>query len=251
MSNPIVECRNLGCRSLRRVYFEGVSFRLNPGEGGLLLAEALRNSRTLLYACATLIEPTGGQISWFGQPAEPLTEKKALALRRRIGFIHRETRLISNMTILDNITLGLLYYRKISHREVDFEVEGLLDRLGLLEHRYSRPADVSYEKGRLAVYARELAKKPKLLLLETPSLDLGQNAYGMMMSDIRDMADKQECAFLVSAASPEESRLWVDWVMVMDKKDNPVWKIDEFDPARDFPFQPRLDESYRNIRTLT
>jgi len=250
MSNPIVEGRNLGCRSLRRIYFEGVSFRLNPGEGGLLLAEVLRNSRTLLYVCATLLEPTSGQISWFGQPAEPLNEKKALALRRRIGFIHRESRLISNMTILDNITLGLLYYRNISPREADFEVEGLLDRLGLLEHRNSRPAEVSYEKGRLAVYARELAKNPKLLLMETPSLDLSQNTYAMMMNDIRAMADRQECAFLVSGASPEESRPWVDWVMIMDKRDNPVRKIDEFDPDRDLPFQKPLDESYRNIRTL-
>lgn len=251
MSKPALKCDNLEYREGGRMIFRNVSFSLEMGQGGFLLAELHRSSRLLLLLCSTLLRPTGGQTYWFGDPGRPKNKNYNSALRQNIGLVHRETRLVSNMSVIDNITLGMLYHRDISYREARFEVKGLMEHLGLYKYRNMRPAELSFEKQRLAVYARELTKNPRLFLLEAPTLDLGQKAYQMMMRDIRDRTDRQECAFLISAMSPEEGRKWVEWVLVLGKDTSRMYPADEFDPARHFLTQTRLDDTYRHIEMST
>ncbi|MDY6851488.1 MAG: hypothetical protein SV487_05345 [Thermodesulfobacteriota bacterium] len=251
MSKQTLKCDNVGYDENGRTIFRNVSFSLEMGQGGFLLAELHRNSRLLLLLCSTLLRPTRGQFYWFGDPGQPKNKNFNLTLRQSIGLVHRETRLVSNMSIIDNITLGMLYHRNISYREARFEIKDLMERLDLYKYRNIRPAELSFEKQRLAVYARELAKKPKLFLLEAPTLDLGQRAYQMMMRDIRDRTDRQECAFLISAMSPEEGQKWVEWILVLGKDTSRMYPAGEFDPARHFLMQTRLDDTSRHIEMST
>lgn len=251
MSKTALKCDNVRYDKNGRIIFRNVSFSLEMGEGGFLLAELHRNSRLLLLICSTLLRPSLGRINWFGEQNQPGDKKYNLSLRQKIGLVHRETRLVSNMSVIDNITLGMLYHRDISYREARFEVKDLMEHLDIYKYRNVRPAELSFEKQRLAAYIRELAKKPKLFLLEAPALDLGQRAYEMMMRDIRDRADRRECAFLISAMPPEEGKKWVEWVMVLDKDKGRVYPAGEFDPARHFLKTTRLDDTYSHTEMST
>ncbi len=239
-----LECKNLESRENGRLFFRDVSFQLSLGQGGLILAELQRDSRRLLQVCASLQKNSGGQISWFGRDMDHLNENSLMNLRRGIGLVHRETRLISNMSILDNITLGLMYHDRVSPRESEGQVAELMSRFGLDHYKDMRPAELSFEKQRLAVYVRELAKKPKLFFLEAPTYDLGQRAYIMVMNEMRELADKKECAFLISAIAPDEGKSWVEWVLYLDKENgNLFWPADQFDPTQYRHLQTSLGDS--------
>ena len=218
MGEPILSCENLTYCENDSCLFQGVSFRLDSGKRGVLLAEPHRCATILLKICATLILPTSGTIRWFGRTAEQHMDNNELfSLRRRIGLVHRETSLISNMTIMDNVSLGLQYHENIALEEAHERIAELLEQLDLYEDRFLRPSDLTFEKRRLAVYARELAKAPQLFLLEHPSLDLGERFYSLLMDIFRTCISENGCSFLVASINPRVVSRWGDWVLILDE----------------------------------
>ena len=197
----------------------------------MVVAEPHRSGTVLLKICATLLSPTSGRISWFGHTAEQMGKHEFYGLRRRIGLVHRETSLISNMTILDNVSLGLQYHEELSQEAAYERVTEWLKHFEIYEDRMSRPAELTFEQRRLAVYARELAKKPQLILLEHPSLDLGERVYGMLLEVFKTCSLDNGCAFLVSSVMPEIVDRWADWVLVFDEGRCKHMEVNQFDPA--------------------
>ena len=135
------------------------------------------------------------------------------------------------MTILDNISLGLQYHENILQEEAYEQVKELLERFGLFQYRFLRPAELTFEQRRLAVYARELVKKPRLFLLEHPSLDFGERVISMLMEIFQACITESGCAFLVASINPEVVSRWGDWVLVLDEGRCKHFDINQFDPA--------------------
>ncbi|MEW5724906.1 MAG: ATP-binding cassette domain-containing protein [Thermodesulfobacteriota bacterium] len=241
MGETALSCENLFYDLDGFELFDGLSFKLEIGQAGLLLAEPQLRSRRLLQICATLRNPVRGEVSWFGRCGGPFGDIQRLDLRRRLAYVHREARLVSNMTILDNIVLGLIYHRNISHKAAEDHVSGLLQRFGLYKFRHRRPAEVSYHVQRQAVYLRELTKKPSLFLLEVPAVDLDQD-FDLMMEVINETVTRKEAALLLSDLSGGRVLEMVDWVLVMRESGHALQSADEFDQAQYARF---LDECRR------
>jgi len=228
---PLIDAKNLEyCEEDGNCLFTGVSFRLERGQRGVLLAEPHRCANILLKVCATLIQPTNGTISLFGRSPEESEEKWLHQVRRRIGFVHRETSLISNMTILDNISLGIQYHEELTREQSYDRITEVLKQFELYEYRFLRPAELTFEQRRLAVYARELVKKPQLYLLEHPSLDLGERVYSLLLEVFKTCSIDDGCAFLVASMIPEVVNRWGDWVMVFDQGRCQHFEVGQFDP---------------------
>jgi ABC-type ATPase involved in cell division len=211
-------------------HFQGLSFSLEIGQGALLLTEPQMRARQLLRVCAALERPTQGRIHWFGRAGGKLTQSQVLDLRRRIGWVHRGSRLVSNMSLIDNMTLGLVYHRNLSYDQAAELVEDLMERFGLYHHRFQRPAEIDHAAQRRAVYVRELAKRPRLLLFEDPSWDLDQD-FEVLMDEVKLLTQNHETAYLLSDVTAQDMVGWVDWVLLMDDRGNQTWPSDAFDPA--------------------
>ena len=232
LREPLISAENLEyCEEDGNCLFTEVSFRLEWGQRGVLLAEPHRCANILLKICATLIQPTNGRISWFGRSEEESDEKWLPQVRRRIGFVHRETSLISNMTILDNISLAIQYHEEVSREQAYDRITEVLKQFELFRYRFLRPAELTFEQRRLAVYARELVKKPQLFLLEHPSLDLGERVYSFLIEVFKTCSIEDGCGFLVASMIPEVVNRWGDWVMVFDKGRCRHFEVGQFDPS--------------------
>ncbi len=231
MSVPIIECENLQHWDGNCCLFDEVSFRLESRQRGVILAEPHRSANALLKICATLFPPTSGQIRWFGRTIEEMSEHEIYQLRRRIGLVHRETSLISNLTILDNISLALQYHNEISREQAYEEATELLEKFELYEYRFLRPAKLTFEQRRLAVYARELIKQPTLFLVEHPSLDLGERVYSLLLNAFQSSTGDNGCAFLVSSIKAEVANRWGDWVLVLDEGKCKSFEGEKFKPS--------------------
>ena len=76
MKEPLIAAKNLEyCEEDGNCLFTEVSFRLERGQRGVLLAEPHRCANILLKICATLMQPTNGTISWFGRSPGESEEK--------------------------------------------------------------------------------------------------------------------------------------------------------------------------------
>lgn len=233
MGEPALEIKNLDYIDNGDWLFNKLSFSLDIGEGALVLAHPQYRGRHLLKICATLERPDEGKISWFGRNYDYRNEAHILDLRRNIAWVHRESRLVSNMTLLDNAILGMIYHRNISRDLAHERVKDLFDKFRLSEYRNYRPATLGYSRQRVAAYLRELAKRPRLILLETPYLDLDQN-FELVMNEIKEMALRKESAFIMSGVSAKELSGWVDKVIVLNDSGSMVLDAKDFDAAGHF-----------------
>ncbi len=138
-------------------------------EGDFWIVAGLQGSgRTdFLLTAAGLLPPRAGQIRWFGQPP-PETEAARLAQRRRIGFVFEDGRLLSDLTVSENLALPLAYHAEGSETQIAEAVLRMLDATELRPWAQHRPHALPRSWQRRAGLARALMLQPPLLLLDCP-----------------------------------------------------------------------------------
>jgi phospholipid/cholesterol/gamma-HCH transport system ATP-binding protein len=231
MGIPVLDCEQIEYSDQGRPVFAGVTFHLAAGERLVVLADPHHHGEILLRICATLLSPTGGEVSWCGRSHDEIQDPERYELRRRIGLVYRGSSLISNMTLLDNVTLSLQYHENVSREAAYERVFPWLGRFGLAEHRFVRPADLSPEGRRLAVYARELVKRPELLVLESPFFDLDEGYRHLLTDAVEEARRGWGCALVVGNLDPGRAQSWGDRVLILQDGRGLTLEAREFDPV--------------------
>ena len=164
------------------VRFDNVSLRYDTADDVLsdLNVELKRGSFTFLTGASgagktsllkliyLAMRPSAGSIHLFGQNTGRLNRKQLSALRRRIGIVFQEFRLLEHLTAYENAALPL---RVIGRKEKDYraDVEELLRWVGLGERLHARPATLSGGEQQRVAIARALVGKPDLLIADEPT----------------------------------------------------------------------------------
>ena len=168
---PILEFERV---SLRRVAhgqaeMHGVSFRLMPGELARVQLEPGNEQLPLADATEGLINPDEGTIAFLGERWPALAPDRELARRARIGRVFDGHGWISNLNILENLTLAQRHHTARPDPEIIAEAQALARSFGLPEVPAGRPALVSRRDLRRAEWIRAFLGQPALILLERPT----------------------------------------------------------------------------------
>jgi cell division transport system ATP-binding protein len=147
---------------------KGVNFDLRPGSFHFLTGPSGAGKTTLLRLMLMEIQPTIGQVALFSQDVSRITPSKRAQLRRRIGIVFQDFRLLDHMTTWDNVALPL---RVLGKREDDYreDVTDLLQWVGLGDRMYAFPSVLSGGEKQRAAIARAVIGKPELLLADEPT----------------------------------------------------------------------------------
>lgn len=121
----------------------------------------------LLRGCLGFVPTAAGRVSLFGAALDALDHPALMALRARCALASSSTPLMANQTLFDNIALPL-WMRGSS--TAGFEVQAILERLGLSDVAARRPDDVLPRQRDLARLARALAVPAELYLLDEPPM---------------------------------------------------------------------------------
>jgi len=137
------------------------SFHFLTGPSGAGKTSLLR----LIYLAQP---PARGRISLFGRPAEHLRRNEKALLRRRIGVVFQEFRLLDHLSVFDNVALPL---RVTGQRRADYadDVAELLDWVGLGAKLAASPATLSGGEQQRVAIARAVVNKPDLLIADEPT----------------------------------------------------------------------------------
>jgi cell division transport system ATP-binding protein len=148
-----------------------VSLRLEPGSFHFLAGSSGVGKSSLLSLLWLQRRASHGHIHMFGEDVTNVTRDDLPRLRRRIGIVLQDYRLLEHMTIGENISLPLKVAGE-SPTEIAPKVDELLAWFGILEYRDARPATLSGGQKQRAAIARAVITKPDLLLADEPTGNL-------------------------------------------------------------------------------
>lgn len=145
-----------------------VNMELNPGSFTFLTGPSGSGKTTLLQLMYLAQKPRHGRIKLFGVNTSQVKRKSLTLLRRRVGVVYQDFRLLDHLSAYENAALPL---RVLGRHERDYkdDVLDLLDWVGLGDRAHAKPATLSGgEKQRVAI-ARALVNKPDLLIADEPT----------------------------------------------------------------------------------
>lgn len=177
----MVRFENVGMRyGLGPEILRDISFTLDHGSFHLLTGPSGAGKTSLLKLIYLAERPCRGAISMFGKDIATTPRDELPALRRRIGVVFQEFRLLDHLTVFENVSLPR---RVMGESEGHYraEVEELLSWVGLGNRLNAKPATLSGgEKQRVAI-ARAVVAKPELLLADEPTGNVDPEIGGRIM----------------------------------------------------------------------
>ena len=166
---PIVRFENIGLRyGLGREVLQDVSFALAPGSFHFLVGESGAGKSSLLKLIYLALRPTRGSISLFGHEIASTPRDDLSALRRQIGVVFQEFKLLNHLSAFDNVALPMRVARA-KRKDVDRHVTELLAWVGLKDHMQARPPTLSGGQQQRVAIARAVISRPSLLLADEPT----------------------------------------------------------------------------------
>ena len=148
-----------------------VNFELGRGEMAFLTGHSGAGKSTLLRLIAVLERPSRGQVLFDGKNIGRVSSRQIPKLRRKVGVIFQDHKLLTDRKVLDNVALPLLI-AGFSWREIRRRVRAALDLVGLLDKENTLiPALSGGQQQRVGI-ARAMISKPPVLLADEPTGNL-------------------------------------------------------------------------------
>jgi len=148
-----------------------VSFALGEGSFTWLLGPSGAGKSSILRLMHAALRPSSGVVSVLGTDIGQAERGALPALRRKIGVVHQEFRLLGHISAWDNVALPLRLAGR-AEGAIRQDVDEILDWLGLREKSARPPAELSGgEQQRIAI-ARAIITRPSLLIADEPTSEL-------------------------------------------------------------------------------
>jgi cell division transport system ATP-binding protein len=149
----------------------GVSLNIEPGEMVFLTGHSGAGKSTLLKLITLIERATYGQIIINGRNVSRIRRSRIPYLRREIGIIFQNHKLLYDRTVFDNVALPLVI-AGLAHQEMQRRVRAALDKVGLLDKERRYPIVLSGGEQQRVGIARAVVNKPPVLLADEPTGNL-------------------------------------------------------------------------------
>ncbi len=167
--SSIVQFSNVGLRyGTDREVLSDISFTLYPGSFYFLTGASGAGKTSMLKLLYLAQRPSRGMISMFGEDVITLPRKALPNVRRRIGVVFQDFRLVPHLTAFDNVALPLRI-TGMSESQIQKPVADMLQWVGL-EHRVdARPETLSGGEQQRVAIARAVIARPEVLVADEPT----------------------------------------------------------------------------------
>jgi cell division transport system ATP-binding protein len=167
--DEVIRFQNVGMRyGLGKEILHDVSFRLNAGSFHFLTGASGAGKSSLLRLMYLAQRPSRGLVTLFGNDIATTPRAQLPGLRRRIGVVFQDFRLINHLTAMENVALPLRI-AGARQDQINEYVPELLRWVGLSEHLNARPTILSGGQKQRVAIARAVIARPHLLLADEPT----------------------------------------------------------------------------------
>ncbi len=157
-----------------KVALDRVTFDIEAGEFVFVTGHSGCGKTTLLRLFLRELQPTEGKIYFDEQELSTLSRRKVAQLRRKIGVVFQDYKLLNDLTVWENIALPLIIAHQ-SKTEIDNRIEELLKMLKLEGREQYFPAQLSGGEAQRVSLARALSMAPKVIFADEPTGNLDED----------------------------------------------------------------------------
>lgn len=153
------------------IALEDISFSINKGEFVFLVGPSGAGKTTILKLIINDMIPTTGKIIFDGKDISKLTSSQIPYLRRKIGMVFQDFKVLNDRTISENISVALEILGK-KETEISQETQNVLKLIGLSHKSEYFPSQLSAGELQRVAIARAIVGNPKVLLADEPTGNL-------------------------------------------------------------------------------
>ncbi|MCI8509469.1 MAG: ABC transporter ATP-binding protein [Lachnospiraceae bacterium] len=175
-----------------------VNFSVEEGEYVAIMGESGSGKTTLLNILASVDRPTSGQVLLNDKDITTIKENELAKFRREhLGFVFQDFNLLDTFSLEDNIYLPLVLAGK-KHRQMEYLLDGIADKLGIGEILKKYPYEVSGGQKQRAAVARAMITSPDILLADEPTGALDSKAAGDLLAAFSQLHDEGQTILMVT-----------------------------------------------------
>lgn len=150
---------------------ERISLHVEPKEFVIIVGQSGAGKSTLLKLLTREEKPTGGKIIVGGIDYDKLKDKEIPLLRRKIGVVFQDFKLLPNKNVFENVAFALEMVG-MSNAEIRHTVPRVLDIVGLKGKEKRMPLELSGGERQRVAIARAVVRQPKILIADEPTGNL-------------------------------------------------------------------------------
>jgi len=162
-----------------------VNLTIDDGDFVYLVGSSGAGKSTLLKLIHMEQMPTSGEVVVAGFTTAKMNNRKILTLRRRVGVVFQDFRLLQDRSVFDNVALPLRLFGDYDNRQIRDRVHHVLSQVKL-EHKVdSLPGEISGGEQQRVALARAVANRPFVLLADEPTANLDPETSDEIIATIR------------------------------------------------------------------
>ena len=215
----------------------GVSIEVGAGEIVALIGPNGAGKSTLLKAIAGLLPVRRGKIGFNG--ADITNRHATEVMRQGLALVLEGRSTLKDMTVRENLVLGA--YARHDHRAIADDLEKMLVRFPVLRDRLrQRAGTMSGGEQQMLVIARALMSRPRLLMLDEPSLGLAPLVTAKIFALVQELKSLDKMTVLLVEQNANQALRLADRAYVLE---NGTVTLEGNELARD----PRVQEAYLGV----
>jgi putative ABC transport system ATP-binding protein len=173
---------------------KGINLNIESGEMVAIMGASGSGKTTLLNLIGCLDRPTTGKYYFEGKEVSVLKSTELAHIRgEKIGFIFQTFNLLSRLSAIANVELGMTYAGGIDHKRA----KEALEKVGLGERINHRPVELSGGEQQRVAIARALVKNPSLFLADEPTGQLDSHSGEEVISILTAMHAERKITLLL------------------------------------------------------
>lgn len=236
--NTLLKIEHLKKSYGNNVILKDISLKLDKGEVLVIIGPSGCGKSTLLRCINGLEEIQGGDIIFNGNNISEKNTKWNL-VRQKIGMVFQSYDLFPHLNILENIILGPTKAQKISKEDATAQALKLLERVGLIDKKYSYPRELSGGQKQRVAIVRALCMNPEIMLFDEVTASLDPEMVREVLDVILELA-KDGMTMIIVTHEMEFARAVADRVIFMD-----AGYIVEEDAPKEFFSNPKSERAQR------
>lgn len=162
----------------------GIDLSIGKGELVFLAGPSGAGKSTLLKLAAAIERPSTGRLLVNGQDIGRLKPSGLPYLRRRLGLIFQQQRLLHDRSLLANVMLPLLVTGS-AREEAEKRSRAALDKVGLLDRAADAPQSLSGGEQQRVAIARAIVHRPQVILADEPTANLDRASANLVLETLK------------------------------------------------------------------
>lgn len=186
----VLDAKNIHKKFGDNVVLDGIDLTVDKGDVVTIIGPS-GSGKTTLLRCLNFLETADeGSLTFRDQTYDMHTigKKEIAAIRQHTGFVFQSYDLFNNLTVLQNVMLGLTVGRKVSKDEARKKSMDMLERVGMADHADYYPIQLSGGQQQRAAIARAIVTDPDIIYFDEPTSALDPELTVEVLEVMRQLA---------------------------------------------------------------